>query len=83
MSDFDIDDIDRRMQKALEVLRHELAGLRTGRASASLLEPVVVHAYGADMPLNQVGTINVPEARLLTVQVWDRSNVGAVERVEL
>ncbi|HYM31937.1 MAG TPA: ribosome recycling factor [Candidatus Cybelea sp.] len=80
MSDFDIDDIERRMHKALDVLKHEFAGLRTGRASASLLEPVVVHAYGADMPLNQVATINVPEPRMLTVQVWDKGNVQAVDK---
>jgi ribosome recycling factor len=80
VSDFDIDDIERRMLKALEVLKHEFAGLRTGRASASLLEPVVVHVYGTDMPLNQVATINVPEARMLTVQVWDKGNVQAVEK---
>jgi len=80
MSDFDIDDIERRMQKAVEAFRHELASLRTGRASASLLEPVVVNAYGADMPLNQVATINVPEPRMLSVQVWDKGNVSAVEK---
>jgi len=80
VSDFDIDDIERRMLKALEVLKHEFAGLRTGRASASLLEPVVVHVYGTDMPLNQVATINVPEPRMLTVQVWDKGNVQAVEK---
>ena len=80
MSDFDIDDIERRMLKALDVLKHEFAGLRTGRASASLLEPVVVHVYGTDMPLNQVATINVPEPRMLTVQVWDKGNVQAVEK---
>ena len=80
MADFDVDDIERRMQKALEVLKHEFAGLRTGRASASLLEPVVVHVYGTDMPINQVATINVPEPRMLTVQVWDRGNVQAVEK---
>lgn len=80
MSDFDIDDIERRMQKAVEAFRHELASLRTGRASASLLEPVVVSAYGADMPLNQVATINVPEPRMLSVQVWDKANVQSVEK---
>jgi ribosome recycling factor len=68
------------MQGALEALRQEFAGLRTGRASTSLLEPVVVSAYGSDMPLNQVGTIGAPEPRLLTVQVWDRSLVGAVDK---
>jgi ribosome recycling factor len=68
------------MQGALDALRHEFGGLRTGRASTSLLEPVVVSAYGSDMPLNQVGTIGAPEARLLTVQVWDRGLVGAVDK---
>lgn len=73
-------DVDRRMHGAVEVLQKELGGLRTGRASASLLEPITVQAYGAEMPLSQVGTIGVPEARMLTVQVWDRSQVKAVER---
>ena len=68
------------MDGAVEVLRREFAGLRTGRASASLLEPLMVEAYGASMPLNQVATISVPEPRLITVQVWDRSQVSAVER---
>ena len=78
--DLDIDDIERRMDSTVEVLRKELAGLRAGRASASLLEPVVVEAYGAEMPMNQVGTINVPESRMLSVQVWDRGLVKAVEK---
>ena len=73
-------DLTRRMESAMETLRREFAGLRTGRASPALLEPVRVHAYGNDVPLNQVGTVGVPEARMLTVQVWDRSLVGAVER---
>jgi ribosome recycling factor len=76
----EIPDLRRRMQGALDALRHEFGGLRTGRASTSLLEPVVVSAYGSDMPLNQVGTIGAPEARLLTVQVWDRGLVGAVDK---
>ncbi len=80
MADFDIDDIEHRMQKALEVVKHEFAGLRTGRASISLLDPVMVSAYGADMPLNQVATVSVPEPRLITVQVWDRANVQAVDK---
>lgn len=79
-SEIDIDDIEKRMDGAVEVLRKEFAGLRTGRASASLLEPVVVQAYGGEMPLNQVGNINVPEPRMLTVQVWDKSLVKAVEK---
>lgn len=77
---FDLADIKRRMQGAIGVLRDELGGLRTGRASASLLEPITIEAYGARMPLNQVATVSVPEARLLSVQVWDRGMVGAVEK---
>ena len=73
-------DLSRRMDGALETLRREFAGLRSGRASPALLEPVRVEAYGSEVPLPQVGTIGVPEARLLTVQVWDRTLVGAVER---
>ena len=73
-------DIGRRMDGALEALRKELAGLRTGRASASLLEPVKVEAYGNAVPLNQVATISVPEARLITVQVWDRGVAKAVDK---
>lgn len=69
-----------RMQKSIVSLREELAGLRTGRASASLLEPVTVEAYGGRMPLNQVATVTVPEARMLSVQVWDRTLAGAVEK---
>lgn len=73
-------DLTRRMDGAIETLRREFAGLRSGRASPALLEPVRVEAYGGEVPLTQVGTIAVPEARMLTVQVWDRSLVGAVER---
>ena len=80
MADPDISDVKRRMDGALESLRKEFAGLRTGRASASLLEPVTVDAYGSHMPLTQVGTIGVPEPRMITVQVWDRSMVKAVEK---
>ena len=76
----DLDDIERRMNGALEVLKQEFGGLRTGRASASLLEPVLVAAYGSQMPLNQLATISVPESRLLTVQVWDKGMVKAVEK---
>jgi len=79
MAPFDIKEFNRRMAGAIEVLRKEFAGLRTGRASASLLEPVQVDAYGSRMPLNQVATVNVPEPRLITVQVWDKSVVKAVE----
>jgi ribosome recycling factor len=74
------EDLARRMDGALETLRREFAGLRTGRAHPGLLEPVKVTAYGQEMPLNQVGTIGAPEARMLTVQVWDKSMVSAVEK---
>jgi len=80
MSAFDIAELKRRMQGALSVLKQEFGGLRTGRASASLLDPITVNAYGSQMPLNQVATVSVPEARLLSVQVWDRSMTGAVEK---
>src|SRR3954453_14413566 len=74
------DDLKRRMHGAVEALKHDLAGLRTGRASTALLDPVHVEVYGANMPLNQVATVSVPEARMISVQVWDRSNVGPVEK---
>jgi len=80
MPTYDKDDLKRRMHGAVEVLKHDLGGLRTGRASISLIEPITVEVYGAHMPINQVATISVPEPRMLTVQVWDRSNVGAVEK---
>ena len=73
-------DLRRRMDGALEVLRKEFGGLRTGRASASLLEPIMVNAYGNTVPLNQVANINVPEPRMITVQVWDRGVVKAVDK---
>ncbi len=79
-ADFDVADLKRRMQSAIQSLKHELAGLRTGRASAALVEPVMVHAYGQTMPLNQVASITVPEPRALAVQVWDKSMVSAVEK---
>jgi ribosome recycling factor len=80
MAAYDKADLQRRMHGAVEALKHDLGGLRTGRASITLLEPVTVEVYGAHMPLNQVATISTPEPRLLSVQVWDRSNVGAVEK---
>ncbi len=80
MTDAELADVKRRMQSAVDVLKHELVGLRTGRASANLLEPVTVEIYGAHMPLKQVATVNVPEPRMITVQVWDRTQVKAVER---
>jgi ribosome recycling factor len=73
-------DLTRRMDGALDTLRREFAGLRSGRASPALLEPVRVEAYGGEVPITQVATIAVPEARMITAQVWDRSLVGAVER---
>ena len=76
----DLNELKRRMQGATQLLKQELGGLRTGRASASLLEPIHVEAYGTHMPLNQVATISVPEPRLLSVQVWDKSMVHAVEK---
>src|ERR1043165_5086186 len=80
MADARLNEFSRRMDGALEARRKAFGGLRTGRASANLLEPVHVSAYGNDMPLNQVGTVNVPEPRMITVQVWDRGMVGAVEK---
>jgi ribosome recycling factor len=73
-------DIQRRMTGAVEALKHDLGGLRTGRASTALLDPVTVEVYGSHMPLNQVATVSTPEPRLLSVQVWDRSNINAVEK---
>ena len=80
MPAYDKADLQRRMHGAVESLKHDLGGLRTGRASITLLEPVHVEVYGSNMPLNQVATISAPEPRMLTVQVWDRSNVGVVEK---
>jgi ribosome recycling factor len=73
-------DLKRRMHGAVDALKHDLAGLRTGRASTALLDPIQVEVYGSNMPLNQIATVSVPEARMLTVQVWDRSNVGPAEK---
>jgi ribosome recycling factor len=73
-------DIERRMAGAVEALKHDLVGLRTGRASTNLLDPVTVEVYGAQMPLNQVATVSVPEPRMISVQVWDKSNVGPVDK---
>ncbi len=81
MSDtFDLADLKRRMQGAVTALRHDLNSLRTGRASANLLDPLEVDAYGARMPISQVATVSTPEARLISVQVWDRAMVSAVEK---
>ena len=76
----DTDDLERRMEGAMSNLKTEFASLRTGRASASMLEPVTVEAYGQQTPINQVGTVNVPEPRMVTVNVWDKSMVNAVEK---
>ena len=80
MPQFDKNDLERRMKGAVESLRGDFGGLRTGRASTSLLDPVQVEVYGANMPLNQVATVSVPEPRLLSVQVWDKSNIKPVEK---
>ena len=80
MPSYDKADIQRRMHGAVESLKHDLVGLRTGRASTALLDPVQVEVYGANMPLNQVATVSVPEPRLISVQVWDKSNIGPVEK---
>jgi ribosome recycling factor len=79
-AEFSLDEIKARMQGPITSLKEELVGLRTGRASASLLEPVTVEAYGSRMALNQVATVSVPEPRMLSVQVWDRSMANAVEK---
>jgi ribosome recycling factor len=78
--DIDTDDLERRMDGAMAALRTEFASLRTGRASASMLEPVMVEAYGQKTPINQVGTVNVPEPRMVTINVWDKAMVGKVEK---
>ncbi len=80
MASFDLADLKRRMQASIAVLKNEFAGLRTGRASANLLDPIVVDAYGSKVPLREVGAVSVPEPRLLSVQVWDRAVVIAVDK---
>ena len=80
MAAYDQSDLERRMHGAVESLKHDLAGLRTGRASATLLDPVTVEVYGAHMPITQVATVSAPEPRLLSVQVWDKTNVGPVDK---
>ena len=80
MPSYDKGDLQRRMHGAVEALKHDLGGLRTGRATTTLLDPVHVEVYGSNMPLNQVATVSVPEPRMLSVQVWDRGNIGAVEK---
>ena len=80
MAKYDKADLERRMAGAVESLRHDLNGLRTGRANTALLDPITVEVYGSHMPLNQVATVSAPEPRMLTVQVWDKSNIGPVEK---
>lgn len=80
MAQFDKADLERRMRGAVESLKGDLSGLRTGRANTALLDPVTVEVYGANMPLNQVATVSAPEPRLLSVQVWDKSNLTPVEK---
>jgi len=77
---FDVKELERRMRGAMDTLKKEFAGLRTGRASTHLLDPVVVNVYGQRMPINQVATVSTPDARTISVQVWDRGQVGAVEK---
>ena len=80
MAKYDKADLERRMKGAVEALRSDLGGLRTGRANTGLLDPIMVEVYGSMMPLNQVATVSAPEPRMLSVQVWDRSNVTPVEK---
>ena len=80
MAKYDKVDLERRMNGAVESLRHDLSGLRTGRANTALLEPITVEVYGSHMPITQVATLSAPEPRLLSVQVWDKSNIGPVEK---
>jgi ribosome recycling factor len=80
MAKYDKADLERRMKGAVESLKHDLSGLRTGRANTALLEPITVEVYGSHMPITQVATISAPEPRLLSVQVWDKSNVTPVEK---
>jgi ribosome recycling factor len=77
---FDANDIKRRMHGSVDSLKHDFGGLRTGRASASLLDPIIVDAYGANMPLNQISSVSVPESRMLQISVWDKGLVQAVEK---
>jgi len=80
MAKYDKADLERRMTGAIEALKHDLSGLRTGRANTALLEPIMVTVYGANTPITQVATISAPEPRMLSVQVWDKSNIGPVEK---
>lgn len=80
MAAYDKADLERRMAGAVEALKHDLQGLRTGRASTTLLDPVTVEVYGSHMPINQLASVSAPEPRMLSVQVWDKSNVGPVDK---
>jgi ribosome recycling factor len=80
MAAYDKADLERRMHGAVEALKHDLQGLRTGRASVTLLDPVTVEVYGSHMPLNQAATVSAPEPRMLSVQVWDKANVGPIDK---
>lgn len=80
MAKYDKADLERRMAGAVEALKQDLSGLRTGRANTALLDPVTVEVYGSHMPLNQLATVSAPEPRMLSVQVWDKSNVGPVDK---
>jgi ribosome recycling factor len=80
MAKYDKADLERRMKGAVDSLKSDLSGLRTGRANVTLLDPVVVEVYGSHMPLNQVATVSAPEPRMLSVQVWDKSNINSVEK---
>ena len=78
--EIDTDDLERRMKGAMDSLRHEFSSLRTGRASASMVEPIMVDAYGSPTPINQIGTVNVPEPRMVTINIWDKALVGKAEK---
>lgn len=78
--EIDTDDLERRMKGAMDSLRHEFQSLRTGRASASMIDPITVDAYGSPTPINQLGTVNVPEPRMVTINIWDKAMVGKVEK---
>ncbi|SIQ78567.1 ribosome recycling factor [Paracoccus thiocyanatus] len=78
--EIDTDDLERRMKGAMESLRHEFGSLRTGRASAGMVEPIMVDAYGSPTPINQIGTVNVPEPRMVTINIWDKALVGKAEK---
>lgn len=78
--DIDTDDLERRMKGAMDSLRHEFSSLRTGRASATMVEPIMVDAYGSPTPINQIGTVNVPEPRMVTINIWDKALVNKAEK---